>query len=168
MKVVVIGGSGLIGSKLVTQLFQRGHEVLAASRRSGVNTITGMGLVGALEGADVVVDVVNSPSFEGTAVQRFFERSSLNLRAAEATNAVRYHVALSVVGAERLPACYYCCAKMTQEELIRESGIPYTILRCTQVFEFMGRIAHSNEYGQAVRVSPALVQPIVWFANSDA
>ena len=161
MKIVVIGGTGLIGSKLVAALRQRDHEVLAASPDSGVNTLTGEGLAPALAGAQVVVDVSNSPSFEDAAVMKFFETSSSNLLAAEAKAGVRHHVALSVVGADRMTESGYMRAKTAQENLIKASGIPYTILRSTQFFEFMGRIADSFSDGKVVRASPALVQPIV-------
>jgi len=161
MKIVVIGGTGLIGSKLVIKLRQQGHEVLAASPDSGVNTLTGEGLAAALAGAQVAVDVANSPSFEDAAVLKFFETSGRNLLAAEAAADVRHHVALSVVGTDRLLDSGYFRAKMAQENLIKASGIPYTILRSTQFFEFMGRIAQSSGDEQTVRVSPALVQPIV-------
>ena len=161
MKIVVIGGTGLIGSKLVNNLRQRGHEVLAASPDSGVNTITGEGLADALAGAQVVVDVSNSPSFEDAAVLKFFETSGRNLLAAEAAAGVQHHVALSVVGTDRLQDSGYFRAKMAQENLIKASPVPYTILRSTQFFEFMGRIAQSSARRKSVRVSPALVQPIV-------
>ena len=160
MKIVVIGGTGLIGSKLVALLRQRGQEVLAASPDSGVNTLTGEGLAEALVGAQVVVDLTNSPSFEDTAVMKFFETSSRNLLAAEAAAGVRHHVALSIVGTDRLPDSGYLRAKMAQERLIKASGVPYTILRSTQFFEFMGRVADSFSDGKTVRVPPALVQPI--------
>jgi uncharacterized protein YbjT (DUF2867 family) len=161
MKIVVIGGSGLIGTKLVDKLRQHGHEVVAASPASGVNTITGEGLAEALAGAQVVVDVANSPSFEDRAVLEFFETSGRNLLAAEAAAGVRHHVALSVVGADRLPENGYLRAKMAQEKLIKASRIPYTIVRSTQFFEFLGGIvAQSETDGQTVRLSPALVQPI--------
>jgi uncharacterized protein YbjT (DUF2867 family) len=163
MKIVVIGGTGLIGSKLVAVLRQRGQEVLAASPDSGVNTLTGEGLAEALAGAQVVVDLANSPSFEDTAVMKFFETAGRNLLAAEAAAGVRHHVALSVVGTDRLPDSGYLRAKMAQERLIKASGIPYTILRSTQFFEFMGRVADSFSDGKTVRVPPALVQPI--FSN---
>jgi uncharacterized protein YbjT (DUF2867 family) len=160
MKIVVIGGTGLIGSKLVAVLRQRGQEVLAASPDSGVNTLTGEGLA-ALAGAQVVVDVANSPSFEDTAVMKFFETSGRNLLAAEAAAGVKHHLALSVVGADRGQESGYLRAKIAQERLIKASEIPYTILRSTQFFEFMGRIADdSASEGKTVRVSPALVQPI--------
>lgn len=160
MKIVVIGGTGLIGTKLVNNLRQLGHEVVAASPRSGINTITGEGLAGALAGAQVVVDVANSPSFEDKAVLEFFETSGRNLLAAEATAGVRHHVALSVVNADRLPDSGYMRAKVAQEKLIKDSKIPYTILRATQFFEFLSGIAESGTDGQTVRLSPALVQPI--------
>jgi uncharacterized protein YbjT (DUF2867 family) len=162
MKIVVIGGTGLIGSKLVTLLRQRGQEMLAASPDSGVNTLTGKGLPEALAGAQVVVDVANSPSFEDAAVMNFFETSGRNLLAAEAKAGVRHHVALSVVGADRLPDSGYLRAKVAQENLIRASGIPYTILRSTQFFEFGSRIADDASDGNNVRVpAAALIQPIL-------
>lgn len=161
MKIVVIGGTGLIGSKLVKLLRQRGQEVLAASPDSGVNTLTGEGLAEVLAGAQVVVDLANSPSFEDAVVLRFFETAGRNLLAAEATAGVRHHVALSVVGADRLPESGYLRAKLAQERLIETSGIPYTILRSTQFFEFMARIADSATDGSQVRLPTALVQPIV-------
>jgi uncharacterized protein YbjT (DUF2867 family) len=161
MKIVVIGGTGLIGSKLVAVLRQRGQEVLAASPNSGVNTLTGEGLAPALEGARVVVDLANSPSFEDAAVMKFFETAGRNLLAAEAAAGVKHHLALSVVGADRLPDSGYLRAKMAQEKLIKASGIPYTILRSTQFFEFMERVADSFSDGKTIRVPPALVQPIV-------
>src|SRR5213080_372576 len=161
MKIVVIGGSGLIGSKLVKKLRQLGHEVVAASPASGVNTITGEGLAAALIGAQVVVDVANAPLWEDKAVLEFFETSGRNLLAAEATAGVGHHVALSVVGTDRLLASGYFRAKMAQETLIKASPIPYTIVRATQFFEFVGSIAQSATEGQTVRLSPALMQPIV-------
>ena len=160
MKIVVIGGSGLIGSKLVDSLRRDGHEVVAASPNTGVNSITGEGLAEALAGAAVVVDVANSPSFEDKAVLEFFETSGRNLLAAEATAGVRHHVALSVVGSDRSPESGYLRAKLAQERLIKASGIPYTIVRATQFFEFVGGIAQSSTVGQTVRLSPALMQPI--------
>ena len=160
MKIVVIGGSGLIGSKLVSRLRQNGHEVVAASPRSGVNALTGEGLAEALADAEVVVDVANSPAFEDKAVLEFFETSSRNLLAAEAAAGVGHHVALSVVGTERLLESGYFRAKMAQENLIKASGIPYTIVRATQFFEFVGWIAQSGTVGQTVRLPPALIQPI--------
>ena len=161
MNIVVIGGTGLIGSKLVATLRQRGHDVLAASPDSGVNTITGEGVASALKGAQVVVDVANSPSFEDAAVMQFFATSGRNLLSAEKTAGVRHHLALSVVGTDRLQDSGYFRAKLAQENLIKGSGIPYTILRSTQFFEFMGRIGDSGSDGKMVRVSPALAQPIV-------
>ena len=160
MKIVVIGGSGLIGTKLVSRLRQKGHEVVAASPNSGVNTITGEGLADALAGAQVVVDVANSPSFEDKAVLEFFQTAGRNLLAAEAAAGVGHHVALSVVGTDRLPDSGYFRAKMAQENLIKASKIPYTIVRSTQFFEFLGGIAQSGTDGQTVRLSPALLQPI--------
>ena len=161
MKIVIIGGSGLIGTKLVNNLRQLGHEVVAASRSSGVNTLTGEGLAEVLTGAQVVVDVANSPSFEDKAVLEFFETGGRNLLAAEAAAGVGHHVALSVVGTERLLASGYFRAKMAQENLIKASKIPYTIIRATQFFEFVSAIAQSATDGQTVRLSPALLQPIV-------
>jgi uncharacterized protein YbjT (DUF2867 family) len=161
MKIVVIGGSGLIGTKLVNNLRQRGHEAVAASPSSGVDTITGAGLAEALTGAAVVVDVANSPSFEDVAVLRFFETSGRNLVAAEVAAGVGHHVALSVVGTERLLESGYFRAKMAQEELIKASAVPYTIVRATQFFEFVNSIAHSGTAGEAIRLPPALMQPVV-------
>jgi uncharacterized protein YbjT (DUF2867 family) len=161
MKIVVIGGTGLIGSKLVAQLRARGHETLAASPDSGVNSLTGEGLREALAGAQVVVDVSNSPSFEDVAVLDFFVTSTRNLLAAEAVAGVRHHVALSIVGADRLPESGYLRAKVAQEKLIAASGMPYSILRSTQFFEFMGRIAQTATEGNVVRLPTAYVQPIV-------
>src|SRR5213593_1383278 len=160
MKIVVIGGSGLIGKKLVKNLRQQGHEVVAASPSSGVNAVTGEGLAQALVGAQVVVDVANSPSFEDKAVLEFFERSGRNLVAAEAAAGVKHHVALSVVGTDRLLASGYFRAKMAQENLIKASPIPYTIVRATQFFEFVGGIAQAATEGQTVRLPPVLMQPI--------
>jgi uncharacterized protein YbjT (DUF2867 family) len=161
MKIVVIGGSGLIGTKLVNKLRESGHEALAASPASGVNTITGEGLAEALAGAQVVVDVANAPSWEDKAVLEFFETSGRNLLAAEAAAGVRHHVALSVVGTERLLQSGYFRAKMAQENLIKASKVPYTIVRSTQFFEFVNGIAQSATDGQTVRLSPAFMQPIV-------
>ena len=161
MKIVVIGGSGLIGTKLVARLRQRGHEVVAASPSSGVNTITGEGLAEALAGAQVVVDVANSPSWEDQAVLEFFETSGRNLLAAEAAAGVGHHVALSVVGTDRMLASGYFRAKMAQENLIKAAKIPYTILRATQFFEFVGGIAQAATDGETVRLPPAMMQPIV-------
>jgi uncharacterized protein YbjT (DUF2867 family) len=161
MTIVVIGGSGLIGSKLVNNLRRQGHEVVAASPSSGVNTLTGEGLADALAGARVVVDVANSPSFEDKAVLEFFETSGRNLLAAEKAAGVGHHVALSVVGADRLPNSGYMRAKVAQENLIKASKIPYTIVRATQFFEFVSGIAQSATEGQTVRLPPALMQPVV-------
>ena len=160
MKIVVIGGSGLIGTKLVKNLRDAGHDVLAASRSTGVNTITGEGLEAALAGAAVVVDVSNAPSWEDCAVMEFFETAGRNIHAAEASAGVGYHVALSVVGTDRLQASGYFRAKLAQENLIKTSGIPYTIVRATQFFEFTGGIADSATTGDTVRLPPALMQPI--------
>ena len=160
MKIVVIGGTGLIGSKLVDSLRRQGHDVVAASPSTGVNTITGEGVAETVAGAQVVVDVASSPSFEDKAVLEFFETSGRNLLAAEKVAGVGHHVALSVVGSERSPESGYLRAKLAQERLIETSGIPYTILRATQFFEFVGRIAQSGTEGRTVRVSPALLQAI--------
>jgi uncharacterized protein YbjT (DUF2867 family) len=160
MKIVVIGGSGLIGKKVVVNLRQRGHDAVPASPSSGVNTVTGEGLAQALAGAQVVVDVANAPSWEDNAVMAFFETSGRNLLAAEAVAGVGHHVALSVVGTERLLASGYFRAKLAQEKLIKASPIPYTIVRATQFFEFVGGIAQAATEGQTVRLAPALMQPI--------
>jgi len=160
MKIIVIGGSGLIGKKVVENLRQQGHDVLAASPSSGVNTVTGEGLAAALTCAQVVVDVANAPSWEDKAVLEFFETSGRNLLAAEAVAGVGHHVALSVVGTERLLASGYFRAKMAQETLIKASPTPYTIVRATQFFEFVGGIAKSATEGQTVRLPPVLMQPI--------
>lgn len=160
MKIVVIGGTGLIGSKLVKNLRERGHDVLAAAPSTGVNSITREGLAQAMDGAEIVVDVANAPSWEDQAVLEFFETSGRNLLAAEAAAGVRHHVALSIVGSERLPDNGYFRAKVAQENLIKASGIPYTILRATQFFEFVGGIAQSATVGEEIRLSPALFQPI--------
>lgn len=160
MKIVVIGGSGLIGTKLVKTLRQQGHEVVAASPSSGVNTLTGEGLAEALRGTQVVVDVANSPSFEDKAVLAFFETSGRNLLPAEAAAGVRHHIALSIVGIDRTPDNGYFRAKVAQEKLIEASGIPYTIIRSTQFLEFLGGIAASSADGNIVRLSPGLFQPI--------
>src|SRR5262245_16410472 len=160
MKIVVIGGSGLIGSKLVTKLREQGHEAVPASPDSGVNTLTGEGLVDALQGAAVVVDVSNSPSFEDAAVLDFFRTSTGNVLDAEAATAVGHHVALSVVGTDRIPDSGYLRAKAAQEELIESSSIPYTIIHATQFFEFVGRIADEATVGDTVRVPPVLIQPM--------
>ncbi len=160
MKVVIIGGSGLIGKNLAALLRQAGHEVRAASPSTGVNAVTGEGLPQALAGAEVVVDVSNSPSFESEAVRAFFQSTTRNLLAAEAEAGVRYHVALSVVGSDRLPDNGYLCAKVAQESLIRSGKEPFTIVRATQFFEFLKPIADTSTSGQAVRVSSATLQPI--------
>src|ERR1700716_1331544 len=159
MKIVVIGGTGLIGSKTVAILRQGGHEVVAASPNTGVNTITGEGLKEALAGAQVVIDLANSPSFEDKAVLEFFETSGRNLLAVEAAAGVRHHVALSIVGTDRSDNGYFR-AKVAQEKLIETSGIPYTIIRSTQFLEFLGGIAASSADGNIVRISPGLFQPI--------
>src|SRR5215510_5731538 len=161
MKIVVIGGSGLIGKKVMANLRQGGHEVVAASPSSGVNTVTGEGLERALAGAQVVVDVANAPSWEDDAVLAFFETSGRNLLAAEAAAGVGHHVALSVVGTERLLESGYFRAKLAQENLITAAKVPYTIVRATQFFEFVGAIAQLATEGQTVRLPPALMQPIV-------
>jgi uncharacterized protein YbjT (DUF2867 family) len=161
MKIVVIGGSGLIGTKLVERLRHDSHEVVAASRSSGVNTLTGEGLPDAMAGAQVVIDVANSPSFEDQAVLDFFVTAGRNIAAAEAAAGVGHHVALSVVGTERLLASGYFRAKLAQEELIKASTIPYTIVRATQFFEFVGTIADVATDGETVRLPPALMQPMV-------
>jgi uncharacterized protein YbjT (DUF2867 family) len=157
---VIIGGTGLIGTKLVNNLSQRGHEVVAASPSSGVNTFTGEGLAEALTGAQVVVDVANAPQWDDKAVLEFFETAGRNLLAAEAAAGVRHHVALSIVGADRLRASGYLRAKVAQENLIKASKVPFTIVRSTQFFEFVKGIAQSATEGQTVRLSPGLMQPI--------
>lgn len=160
MKIVVIGGTGLIGSKLVTRLREHRHDAVAASPNSGVNTITGEGLAEALRGASVVVDVSNSPSFEDAAALTFFETSTRNLLAAEAKAGVRHHVALSVVGTERLSESGYFRAKIAQEKLIKGSSIPYSIIHATQFFEFVKSIAAVATDGNTVRLAPVLIQPM--------
>jgi uncharacterized protein YbjT (DUF2867 family) len=160
MKIVVIGGTGLIGSKTVAILREGGHEVVAASPKGGVNTMTGEGLKEALAGAQVVIDLANSPSFEDKAVLEFFETSGRNLLAAEAAAGVGHHVALSIVGTDRTPDNGYFRAKVAQEKLIEASGIPYTIIRATQFLEFLSAIAASSKDGDTVRLSPGLFQPI--------
>jgi len=160
MKIVVIGGRGLIGSKLIPQLREHGHEAIAASTKSGVNTLTGEGLAEALKGAQVVVDVTNSLSFEDTAVMEFFTKSTRNLLTYEASAGVGHHVALSIVGIERSPDIGYFRAKIAQEKLIKESSIPYSIVRATQFSEFVNAIADAATEGNVVRVPPALIQPI--------
>ncbi|WP_213940408.1 SDR family oxidoreductase [Pseudomonas sp. dw_612] len=160
MKIVVIGGTGLIGTQLCNNLRQRGHDVLAGSPSTGLNALTGEGLEAALAGAEVVVDVANSPSFEDAAVLDFFETSGRNLFAAEKAAGVKHHVALSVVGTERMLGSGYFRAKMAQEKLIKDSGVPYSILRATQFFEFIGAIAQSGEQGNSTRLPAADLQPI--------
>jgi uncharacterized protein YbjT (DUF2867 family) len=160
MKIVVIGGTGLIGSKVVTQLRAQGHEVVAAAPATGINTITGEGLSEAMANTSVVVDLANSPSFEDAAVLEFFETSGRNLFAAERAAGVKHHVALSVVGTDRLAQSGYFRGKIAQEKLIRQSGVPYTIIHSTQFFEFLGGIAHSGNDGESIRLSPAFFQPI--------
>lgn len=160
MKIVVIGGTGLIGSKTVERLRGRGHEVVAASPNTGVNTLTGQGLAEALSRAQVVIDLANSPTFEGEAVREFFQTSSRNLIAAARAAGVGHHVALSVVGIERLLASDYFRGKIVQEQMIRSSGLPYTIVHSTQFFEFLPSIAKAGTVGGEVHVPPARVQPI--------
>lgn len=160
MKIVVIGGTGLVGSKLVNMLTEHGHEAVAASPRSGVNTLTGEGLAEVLKGAGVAVDVSNSPSFEDNAVLEFFQNSTSNLLAAESAAGVKHHVALSVVGSERLTESGYFRAKIAQEKLIKESSIPFSVVRATQFFEFVTGIADAATEGNTVHLAPALIQPI--------
>src|SRR5687768_7687135 len=160
MKIVVIGGTGLIGSKLVTKLSSFGHEAVAAAPNTGVNTLTGEGLAEVLKGSQVVVDVSNSPSFEDEAVMDFFQTSTRNLLSYEATAGVGHHVALSIVGSDRLPDSGYMRAKVAQEKLIKESSIPYSIVRATQFFEFVNRIADSFTDSNTVRVPPVSFQPM--------
>ena len=160
MKIVVIGGSGLIGSRVVTLLGEAGHQALAASPRTGVNTITGEGLTDALTGADVVVDVANAPSWEPQAVLDFFHTSARNLGKAEVAAGVRHHVALSIVGCDRMPENGYFAAKVAQEEAIEAAGVPYTIVRATQFMEFIGGIADFGTDGGTVRIGEGLFQPI--------
>src|SRR5918998_5717472 len=160
MKIVVIGGSGLIGSKLVRKLLEHGHQAVPASPDSGVNTLTGEGLAEAIDSAAVVVDVSNSPSFEDAAVLNFFETSTGNLLDAEAAADVGHHVALSVVGTERLSESGYFRAKIAQEKLIKRSSIQYSIVRATQFFEFINRIADDATDGNTVRLAPVLIQPM--------
>ena len=169
MKIVVIGGSGLIGKKLVSRLREHGHEAIAASPSSGVNAVTGEGLAEVLVGAQVVVDVTNSPSFEEAAVLEFFEKSSRNLLAAEADAGVAHHIAISIVGASRIPDSGYMRAKVAQEKLIQSAAIPYTIVRATQFFEFIGTIvAQFPTDGQTVHLPPAFIQPILSEDVADA
>jgi uncharacterized protein YbjT (DUF2867 family) len=160
MKIVVIGGTGLIGSKVVSNLRGKGHEAIAASPNTGVNTITGEGLAEAVAGAEVVIDLANAPDFSDGPVMAFFTTSGRNLLAAEKAAGVRHHVALSVVGSDRLPDSGYLRAKVVQEELIKASGIPYTIVRSTQFFEFLGGIVQSATDSGSVRLSPAHLQPV--------
>jgi uncharacterized protein YbjT (DUF2867 family) len=159
MKIVVIGGTGLIGSKLVEKLRDAGHDVLAASPNSGVDTLTGEGLAEALEGAQVVVDVANAPNWDDAAVMNFFQTASRNLLAAETAAGVKHHVALSVVGADQLSESGYMRAKIVQEETVKAGGVPYTILRATQFFEFIERIADSSVKGENVYLPPVFIQP---------
>lgn len=161
MKIVVIGGTGLIGKKVVSNLRQQGHEVVVASPSQGVNAVTGEGLANAIAGAQVVVDVANAPAWEDQAVLEFFEKSGHNLAATEKAAGVKHHVALSVVGTDRLLVSGYFRAKMAQESIIKSSGIPYTIVRATQFFEFVGAIAQFSTQGETVRLSSALLQPVV-------
>jgi len=161
MKIVVLGGTGLIGTKVVNLLRSAGHEVIAASPSLGINSITGEGLTGALTGAQVVVDVTNAPSWEDNAVLEFFETSTRNVLATEAKSGVHHHVALSIVGCDQLPASGYLRAKVAQEKLIKASSIPYTIVRATQFFEFVGGIADSATNEQTVRLPSALFQPVL-------
>lgn len=160
MKIVVIGGTGLIGSKVVGILQRQGHEVIAAAPATGINTITGEGLTQAMAGTSVVVDLANSPSFADKDVLEFFEVSGRNIFAAEIAAGVQHHVALSVVGTDRLAQSGYFRGKIAQEKLIRESGVPYTIVHSTQFFEFLGGIAQAGSFDEAVRISSAYFQPI--------
>lgn len=160
MRIVVVGGTGLIGSRLVRSLRASGHDVIAASPSSGVNAVTGDGVFECMDGADVSIDVANSPSFEGPNAWEFFFKSGQNLIAAERASGVQHHITLSVVGTDRLLQGGYFRAKLMQEDMIRESGLPYTILRSTQFFEFMSGLAGPNDETQVVRLSPAMSQPI--------
>lgn len=168
MKIVIIGGTGLIGTKTTERLRKQGHEVIAAAPNTGVNTITGEGLKEALAGAEVVIDLANSPSFEDKAAMEFFEISGRNLLAADKVAGVKHHIALSVVGTERLQDAGYFRAKLAQEKLIKASGIPYTIVHSTQFMEFLPAIAKSGAVGEAVHLSPAYVQPIASDDVADA
>jgi len=168
MKFVVIGGTGLIGSKVVSRLLDQGHEVIAAAPSTGIDILTGEGLDDAMVGTDVVVDLANSPSFEDAAVMDFFQTAGRNVLGAEAKAGVGHHLALSVVGVEKLSASGYFRAKITQEQLIRASGIPYTIVHSTQFFEFLPGIIQSGADGGTVRLPPALVQPIASEDVADA
>jgi uncharacterized protein YbjT (DUF2867 family) len=160
MKIVVIGGSGRVGSNVVRRLAEQGHDAVPASPATGVDTITGAGLADAMEGTDVVVDVSNAPVWDDDAVREFFTTSTRNLLTAERDAGVGHHLAVSIVGADRLPDSGYLRAKLAQEELIKASGMPYTIVRATQFFEFLGAIAQSSTDGQTVRLSPAYLQPV--------
>jgi uncharacterized protein YbjT (DUF2867 family) len=162
MKIVVIGGTGLIGSRLVNNLREHGHEAVAASPKSGINSVTGDGLADALKGASVVIDVTNSPSWEDTEVLKFFETSTRNLLAYGAAEGVGHHVALSVVGTERLLESGFFRAKLAQENLIKASTNPYTIIRATQFFEFVKQIVDYSTEGNHVRMPPALIRPMMW------
>src|SRR4051794_2962036 len=168
MKIVIIGGTGLIGSKLVTRLRRQGHQAVPASPDTGVNTLTGEGLARVLTGAAVVIDVSNSPSLEDTAVMEFFRTSTSNLLAAEAAAGVRHHVALSVVGTERLSESGYFRAKLAQEELIKASSIPFSIVRATQFFEFVKSIADAGTFDGTVHLAPVLIQPMAAEDVADA
>jgi len=168
MKIVIIGGTGRIGSKVVTRLRDRGHEVVAAAPATGVDVLTGNGLDAALAGASVVIDLANSPSFEDDAALRFFQTAGLNLLAAAKRAGVGHHLALSVVGTEKLTASGYFRAKQAQEALIRDSGLPYTIIHSTQFFEFLPGVIQAAVQGSIVRLSPALVQPIASEDVADA
>jgi len=168
MKIVIIGGTGLIGSKVAARLREQGHQAVPASPDTGVNTLTGEGLSQALVGAAVVIDVSNSPSFEDAAVLNFFETSTANRLAAEAAAGVGHHVALSIVGCDRIPESGYLRAKVAQEKLIRNSGRPYSIVRSTQFFEFLERIANEATDGNTVRIPPVLFQPIAATDVADA
>jgi uncharacterized protein YbjT (DUF2867 family) len=160
MKIVIIGGTGLIGSKTAARLRNKGHQVVAAAPSTGVNTITGEGLAQALEGTEVVIDLANSPSFEDQAVLEFFQTSGKNLLAAGKAAGVKHHIALSIVGADRLPDSGYLRAKVAQEKIVRESGIPSTIVRSTQFMEFLGGIAQTGTVGATARLSTGYLQPI--------
>ncbi|MEU7824251.1 SDR family oxidoreductase [Catellatospora sp. NPDC049133] len=160
MKIVIIGGTGLIGSKAAERLRAQGHDVLAASPSSGVDTITGAGLDDALKGADVVVDVANGPNFEDNAIMEFFRTSTGNVMAAEKAAGVGQHVALSIVGADRIPDSGYMRAKVAQEDLVKAAGVPYTIVRATQFFEFTSAIAHGGSRGEAIHLPSAMMQSI--------
>ena len=168
MKIVVIGGTGRIGSKVVVRLRDRGHEVVVAAPEAGVNVLSGEGLDAAMTGASIVVDLANSPSFEDAAALRFFQTAGLNVLAAERKAGVAHHVALSVVGTDKLAASGYFRAKLAQEALIRDSGIPYTIIHSTQFFEFLPGIIQSAAEGSTIRLSPAFVQPIASEDVADA